>query len=274
MNTEDIYDFGKVIVLGKYAYGYYEKEDAETTDNSDEDIVCNYYLIAIGNEMDGYNQLVSLTVDANDSVYDRLDLLFSDLYTSENAVYVDLCATASQLSSDVFAFYQEAVQLAQSSVPELEYSELTLKFFCEGNAHLDSTAQSMNTPMLVMGISMIVFGLFVILLGIVDWKHRKKAMAAMQSFSSPYPPNYKMNHDYMGNGAPVNSFNGYAQQHSPYQGNYHIPPQGNYYAPPHDEDTQILNNQPAQGGANHSQQNVPPQYRHQNTPPQNMPPKK
>ena len=54
----------------------------------------------------------------------------------------------------------------------------------------------------------------------------------------------------MGNGAPVNSFNGYAQQHSPYQGNYHIPPQGNYYAPPHDEDTQILNNPPAQGGAN------------------------
>ena len=120
---------------------------------------------------------------------------------------------------------------------------------------------------------MLVFGLVVIVLGIVDWNRRKKAMAAMQNFSSPYPPNYKMNHDYMGNGKPVNSFNGYSQQHSPYQGNYHIPPQGNYYAPPHDEDTQILNNQPAQGGATHSQQNVPSQYRHQNIPPQNMPPK-
>lgn len=163
-------------------------------------------------------------------------------------MYVDLCATASQLSSDVFAFYQEAVQLAQSSVPELEYSELTLKFFCEGDAQFDSTAQSMNTPMLVMGISMIVFGPAVIVLGIVDWNRRKKAVASMQNFSAPYPPNYKMNHDYMGNGAPVNSFNGYAQQYSPYQGNYHIPPQGNYYAPP--------------------------QYRHQSIPPQNMPPKK
>lgn len=274
MNTEDIYDFGKVIVLGKYAYGYYEEEDAETTDNSDEDIVCNYYLIAIGNEMDGYNQLASLTVSANDSVYDRLDLLFSDLYTSENAVYVDLCATASQLPSDVFSFYQEAVHLAQSYVPDLEYSGLTLNFFCEGDAQFDKTVQSSDTTMLIMGILMLVFGPAVIVLGIVDWNRRKKAVAYMQNFSAPCPPNYKMNHDYMGNGKPVNSFNSYAQQHSPYQGNYHIPPQGNYYAPPHDEDTQILNNQPAQGGANHSQQNVPPQYRHQNIPPQNMPPKK
>ena len=76
MNTEDIYDLDKVIVLGTYAYGYYEEEGAETTDISDEDVFCNYYLIAIGDELNGYNQLASLTVSANDSVYDRLDLLF------------------------------------------------------------------------------------------------------------------------------------------------------------------------------------------------------
>lgn len=275
INAEDVYDFGNVVVIGEYAYGYYEEEGAETTDISDEDVFCNYYLIAIGDDLNGYNQLASLTVSANDSVYDRLDLLVSDsYYTSDDIVYVDLCATASQLPSDVFSFYQEAVHLAQSYVPDLEYSGLTLNFFCEGDAQFDKTVQSSDTTMLIMGILMLVFGPAVIVLGMVDWNRRKKAVASMQNFSAPYPPNYKMNHDYMGNGKPVNSFNGYAQQHSPYQGNYHIPPQGNYYAPPHDEDTQILNNQPAQGGANHSQQNVPPQYRHQNIPPQNMPPKK
>lgn len=235
-------------MIGEYAYGYYEEEDAETTDISDEDVFCNYYLIAIGDELNGYNQLASLTVSANDSVYDRLDLLVSDsYYTSDDIVYVDLCATASQLPSDVFSFYQEAVQLAQSYVPDLEYSGLTLNFFCEGDAQFDNTVRSSDTSMLILGIVMLVFGPVVIVLGIVDWNRRKKTMAAMQNFSSPYPPNYKMNHDYMGNGKPVNSFNGYSQQHSPYQGN-HIPPQGNYYAPP--------------------------QYRHQNIPPQNMPPKK
>ena len=248
INAEDVYDFGNVVVIGEYAYGYYEEEDAETTDISDEDVFCNYYLIAIGDELNGYNQLASLTVSANDSIYDRLDLLVSDsYYTSDDIVYVDLCATASQLPSDVFSFYQEAVQLAQFYVPDLEYSGLTLNFFCEGDAQFDNTVRSSDTSMLILGIVMLVFGLVVIVLGIVDWNRRKKAMAVMQNFSSPYPPNYKMNHDYMGNGKPVNSFNGYSQQHSPYQGN-HIPPQGNYYAPP--------------------------QYRHQNIPPQNMPPKK
>lgn len=227
MNNNDVYYLGKAAVITQYA--------SLVEENNEDNVFSSYYVIALGDEINGYSKIASLKIDSTDPVFDRLELIYSSTdYIPEEPTFIDLCATKFSLSSKALGFYQEATSLLQSAVPGIENSGLELEFYCEGTENFEETSKTDNSGLIFVASALLLFGILCIIEGIISTINKKKKLIYLQNLIAQNYANIGNYNNF--NTAPNNNnYSNYTSPESPDQQQF-------YYQNPTDGSDSNYNN--------------------------------
>lgn len=168
LQAGDVYDFGRVQVVGSYASEVDGKDSSHTLNE--------YYIIILE---DG--SIASLEVEQSDPVFSELQA-YTEIDT-DSTYSMELCATASTPDEEVRTYYWETEEELQSALPDIQFSPLSLSFYCEGAQAFEPTRTQTGSHLAVMLIGALF--LVALVVGLVA-RHNKKEKADRQALQQEW----------------------------------------------------------------------------------------